>query len=412
MYRERLTELRLEHGERLPVITVSGDAPPVLTSVYTLTALRTGGRSPNTIAAHLRAIITARRWAHARGLSLEERMQEGRLLTLREVEDLVCALRSRQARRNDSHVVSSPAPDRRRAGGEALRRQAIKTAEGVDPAVAANRVRFVRDYLVWLAQHSSKPNATTEIKQMADSLTARAKGKADTIAAPRRGLDFDQREQLLKLVDPNSPANPFSYPPTQLRNSLIVRLLYASGGRRGEIAGVKIRDIDPKASTIAIHCRGDDPDDSRAAPPRAKTAAREVPIEPTLIRDLSNYVLDIRRVEPAAKHHPFLFVAHRGAKPGAPLSTRQIGKIFEVLSETLGFDVHAHLLRYTWNDRFSELQDAQKAPRAEAHEERVRAVLMGWSPKSKMPALYSRRHTARAADKAMRKLAGPLMSDE
>ena len=45
-------------------------------------------------------------------------------------------------------------------------------------------------------------------------------------------------------------------------------------------------------------------------------------------------------------------------------SRRFYGKIFEALSAVLDFDVHAHLLRHTWNDRFSEMQDARPGPRA------------------------------------------------
>ena len=137
------------------------------------------------------------------------------------------------------------------------------------------------------------------------------------------------------------------------------------------IAGLKVRDIDPKAATIAIHRRGDDPDDPRIAPPRAKTSARAFPCDTTLIHDLEDYVLHVRRNQLGAMRHPFLFVAHRGAASGAPLSVRQIGKIFEALSSVLGFHVHAHLLRHAKNDRCSEMQDTRPNVLVEAWEKGI-----------------------------------------
>jgi integrase len=410
---EQLIEVRLDGGERLPIIGRVDDAPLVMPTVYAVAMLRSGGRSPNTIAAHLRAIMIAHRWAGARGFSLEERMQGGVLLNEREIEDLTRVLRSRQdsLRLSDSGHEEVP-PARRSSGAEAFRRSSRAPAEGVDPGTSANRIRFVRDYIVWLARSSRKPGIGAEIDLMASRLSARARTWPDVHSAPRTGLDTDQRTRLLAVSDPASPDNPFSHPPTRFRNALIVRLLYATGARRGEVAGLKIRDIDPKAATISIHRRGHDPDDPRPNPPRAKTLSRAVPCDPVLIRDLSAYIVDVRRCETRSKSHPFVFVSHRGTGPGAPLSDRQIGKVFEVLSGVLGFDLHAHLLRHTWNDRFSEMQDARPDPKNEAAEERVRGVLMGWSPQSKMPARYSRRHIEKAAEDAMQTMSKGLILDE
>lgn len=209
LYPERLFELRLDGGERLPIIKAVGAAPPVMTTVYAVSMLRSGGRSPNTIAEHLRAIMIARRWAASRGLSLEERMQAGMLLSEREIEDIVRALRSRQREMPDAPEVEKPTPRKRRSGPESLRRVVGEAEGSVDPAVAAKRIGFVRDYLVWLARFARKHGIDVEITRMAAALSARAKVRSDTPTTPRRGLEADQRARLLALADPSSVENPF-----------------------------------------------------------------------------------------------------------------------------------------------------------------------------------------------------------
>ena len=147
---ERLVELRLDKGERFPSIAVEGAAPPVMTTIYTVSMLRSGGRSPNTIAAHLRAIMIARRWADGRGFSLEDRMRAGRFLAEPEIEDLVRTLRSRQQELHGgpSSGKRAPATSNRSSGDEYLRRLPKDKGPGLDTAEAAKRIGFVRNYLV------------------------------------------------------------------------------------------------------------------------------------------------------------------------------------------------------------------------------------------------------------------------
>jgi len=78
----------------------------------------------------------------------------------------------------------------------------------------------------------------------------------------------------------------------------------------------------------------------------------------------------------------------------------------------VGFDLHAHLLRHDWNNRYSEMCDADPRGRNDAKEEKVRNHLMGWTSDSKMAARYSRRHTKTAADKAMLKMSEGYIDDK
>ena len=61
---------------------------------------------------------------------------------------------------------------------------------------------------------------------------------------------------------------------------------------------------------------------------------------------------------------------------------------------------HPHVLRHTWNDEFSRLMDENKISPEREH--KLRAELMGWSPTSKMPSVYTRRHTKEQAKNILR----------
>ncbi len=78
---------------------------------------------------------------------------------------------------------------------------------------------------------------------------------------------------------------------------------------------------------------------------------------------------------------------------GAPLSLSAVNAIFAELRNAFNgeFDaVTPHVLRHTWNDRFSEIMDIAKV--SEAEEERMHSFLMGWAPTSKTSVNYTRRH--------------------
>jgi hypothetical protein len=77
---ERLIELRLDRGVRLPILATAGAAPSVMATVYAIAAMRTGGRSPNAIGEHRRAIMIIRRRAASGGVSAQEHLQAGMLV--------------------------------------------------------------------------------------------------------------------------------------------------------------------------------------------------------------------------------------------------------------------------------------------------------------------------------------------
>ena len=399
---EPVRKIPLPDGEFFPVLIQSRSAPALEPIRYAVAMLRNAGRAEPTIEAHMRAIAVAREWARSNGFDLESRMSSGVGLDLQEIESLSHALRAAQPESSEDRALPGNVHRLSRSG------KAVKppSAQGLlDPRTGANRVRFVAAYLDWLGRYSRAEGARQTLRATVEGLNERARVRAHRPSAPRKGLSAQQRERLFAVVDPASPDNPFRNPAVRHRNLAIVCCLDETGMRRGELCGLRIPDIDFAKLAISIHRRPPDPADPRRQRPMTKTGARLVPIRPELADVLFAYLSGARRTEPAARLHTYVFVAHAGRRPGAPLSPRSLGKVFGVLQDALGFALHAHLLRHTWNDRFSAAVD-RKAGRgdraAEATEERIRNFLMGWSPQSSMAPLYTRRHVERAAEAALK----------
>jgi integrase len=181
----------------------------------------------------------------------------------------------------------------------------------------------------------------------------------------------------------------------QKRNYLIILWLLRLGLRRGELLGLRVSDIDFVRGRVTILRRADDIDDPRTLQPNAKTLPRQLELDRELIELTEDYVLSDRLAFARARRHDFLFVA---SGTGLPLSLPSITKLFRVLSAQPAMQATplcAHLLRHTWNERFSEIVDLKGVP--EETEKRVRSYLMGWSDISKSAAWYTRRHVKKKA---------------
>ena len=402
---ELIRKIPLPDGELFPVLIQPRSAPSLEPIRYAVAMLRNAGRAEPTIDAHMRAIAVAREWARSNGFTLESRISAGVGLELREIESLSHALRAAQPASSADHALPGNVHRLSRSGKAVAPRGAHSPAALLDPRTGANRVRFVAGYLDWLARHSRAEGARQALRDTVEGLNERAKVRAHRPSAPRKGLSGQQRDRLFAVVDPGSADNPFRSPAVRHRNLAIVCCLDETGMRRGELCGLRIPDIDFGKLTISIHRRAPDPADPRRERPMTKTGARLVPIRPELADVLFAYLSGARRTEPAARGHAYVFVAHAGRRPGAPLSPRSVGKVFDALQDAVGFALHPHLLRHTWNDRFSAAID-RKATRgegtAEATEERIRNFLMGWSPQSRMAPLYTRRHVERASEAALK----------
>ena len=410
MSQYRVKTVVTSSGERLPMLVGSGGTPLWGATVFVLTELRTRNRAASTIENALRALMVFQIFLDRRKIDLVHRMSCGRLLDLGEIDDLVRICRLPVESWGEFYLEDeipklrnlAVSQERYRSRGVVLRHTEIVAA------FSATRLRCIRDYLKWsVANRISRLDGGSKVRSaleaasrfVTEGIEARLPpAKSRGVLIGREGLEPGVVSELLRVIDADSPDNPWQDEHSRRRNELIILWLYYLGLRRGEILGVRVADIDFRKGTVVIVRRADDKDDPRKRQPNAKTKAREIPLSSELLDMTSKYVMDFRGKLSGARRHGFLFVA---SNTGAPLSIPAFAKIFVVLREkcrNLPRNLFAHLLRHTWNDRFSEEMDRRGA--AEETEKKVRSYLMGWSETSGTAATYTRRHVRKKAEQA------------
>ena len=410
MARYRVKTVLTSDGERLPMLIGSDGSPVWGAMVFVLTELRARNRAASTIENTLRALMIFQVFLEQRGINLEQRMSSGRILGLDEIEDLVRVCRlpvedigdvGSKDRISELHS-SAVSLERYRS------RRMVQERREIVPAFSATRLRCIRDYLKWaVVNRMSRLDGNSEIRLALDAanrflvegIEARLPpAESRGVLSGREGLEPEVVSELLRVIQADSPDNPWHDEHSRHRNELIVLWLYYLGLRRGELLGVRVSDIDFRKGTVVIARRADDKNDPRRRQPNAKTRAREIPLASDLLEKTSNYVMTFRAKLSGARKHGFLFVT---SDTGRPMSIPAFSKIFVVLREkckNLPRNLFAHLLRHTWNDRFSEEMDRRGV--AEETEKKTRSYLMGWSETSGSAATYTRRHIRKKAEQA------------
>lgn len=410
--------VRRESGERLPMLVSKSGLPLFDPTLYALTELRARNRSTATIEQALRAIMVLTLVLDRLGVDLEARFAERKLLEDGEIEEVLrsCRLPLEALSREITDSVSGT---RKRASFERVRMAAIADEpREVDAGTAAIRAYYIAGYLRWRIDKELLKLSTTRDRPAHAELAARGdvmlRAFRNRAPAVRRGHGLSKRQglsegavaKLLGAIQPDSPENPWKGKHARERNRVIVRWLLDLGLRRGELLGVKVENIDFQAREVRIDRRADDPDDPRRNQPNTKTQGRLLPLSEELTRLTHRYITDHRRSAEGARRHPFLFVA---AKTGAPMTLSALNRVFAVLRREcpdLPDDFSPHVLRHTWNDRFSALMDKQNV--SEEAEKKMRSRLMGWSETSGTAAVYTRRHVQRKAREAALALQGQL----
>jgi integrase len=411
------------NGERLPLLVDSDSGVPLfLPTVYCVTTLRARAKAVNTIDQAVRAILLLHASANRQRIDLYARIGSGQALTLPEIDGLAADARAPMTvlagapLNGQSSELQSPHYVRARLECSRLSARGPEEVPQIGLAFTANRLRFIRDYLDWLYLRQLGKTPLVRARQMLDVARAQtlAMLEARIPAAGNKG-DLDAREgmspeavnKLRSVTEPESPENPWVRVHVRHRNRLIILWALYLGLRRGEMLGVRIDDIDFRKQEVTIRRRADDPNDPRRRQPNAKTRDRRLPLGPELVQLTEDYVMQHRKNEPGARRSSFLFVADR---TGRPLSISGMTKVYEALRvrhPDLVADFSWHVLRHTWNDRFSETMDARGIP--EEEEKKQRAYLMGWSDTSSTAANYTRRHIRNRARKASLELQESLL---
>lgn len=409
----------LESGERLPFLLNCDTGGPLFDpTVYALTELRARGRATATIDQALRAVMVLYTFLDSLGLDLDERLAEGRLLQLGEIDELAreCRL-PLEVIGQGAPPSSASLPRRLRPSSlEKVRSRSVPAQTELDPSSAALRLRYIRDYLRWVATdrllkltpgHPRHSALVRESEIVARVLSERVPSTAvKDFEEQRQGLAPECMIRLHEVIDRASPANPWRGAHARERNALLVNWLTQLGVRRGELLGVRIGNINFQTNEVRITRQADDPTDPRLHQPNTKTRGRLLPMDEDLVQLTHDYILNTRRKFEGARKHDFLFVANG---TGAPLSLAAVDKIFAALRSkcpALPPDLSPHVLRHTWNDRFSEVMDKNRV--SEDTERKIRARLMGWSETSKTAAIYTRRHTHKRAREASLELQSAL----
>ncbi|MBR8304697.1 MULTISPECIES: tyrosine-type recombinase/integrase [Burkholderia cepacia complex] len=392
-------------GERFPILVrVSSGVPLFDPTVFTLSQIRARNRASGTIEVVLRALMVLQLFCDQHQIDLTDRMRAGQLLEMGELDALVRLCRlpmSAIVARGDRNITTG----HRRAPVtlEGYRARATNGIEEVASDFAGVRIRYIRNFIEWLTdrlllsmdvQHPTRATLLDAKKLVVSGLTARissAKGRNN--ARSRRALDELAQERLWNVIEVRSTQNPWEGRHAKVRNELIVRWFMGLGIRRGELLGVKIGDVNIRTGEVFIARRADDSGDPRRCQPNTKTHDRTLPINNDLAQRTLKYIVEERRRYPAARKHPFLFVANGGA----PLSLRGLNEIFIALRQ-MPSDlpaIYPHILRHTNNYNFSKLSDEQGMdPEVE---KKIRSQMMGWSETSGTAERYTRRETERKA---------------
>ena len=382
---------RFRNGERHSVLSRLGGLPVHEVTLY-LAKYRKRGRATNTIHAVCVVLAFLYRELAKTNINLLERLRQGRFLTVPELNRLAEAAQYRvdnlayedANEQGDCQVI-----DIRRI--RIRRKAAVDEVKAVTVATQASRLRYIADFLEFMATYIG---ATLPARQRPD-LAHESAGALKSFLAQvprvsqraklgaREGLSKEDQDRLLRVIHPDSPANPWKRGFVRHRNWLIVVLLLATGMRRGELLGIQIGDLDQRIPKLRIIRRADAGEDPRRIQPNAKTNDREVELRPTIMRAVWRHIIQYRKKIKAARKYPQLIVAD----DGQPLSLKSIDKLFVQLREAcpdLPITLTSHVMRHTWNERYSE--QAELLGLTDAVEEKARNEQQGWADNSKSAA--------------------------
>jgi integrase len=338
-------------------------------------------------------------------VDLNVRLREFRLLELGELDELVS-----RCQWQIDHIIPNAAFDEKttsvRAEGKSARTK-LQDQRFVEPETAAIRLRYILAYLRWMTadrllkmgvRHHLYKEFSSLVQLCLGALAARVPRTSQrNTLTQREGLTEDSIALLEGSILPNSEKNPWTGVHPRLRNQLLVRWLKDLGIRRGELLGVRIRDINFQRNEVRITRHADDPDDPRKYQPNTKTKDRLLYLGEELAQLTRTYVSGARRQIKGARRHDYLFVTNGS---GQPLSLSAVNKIFKALRagvRGLPGDLSPHVLRHTWNDDFSAMVDNAKVKVSDADEQKMRSRLQGWSETSGTAMVYTRRHSRRKA---------------
>ncbi|MFJ3366603.1 tyrosine-type recombinase/integrase [Pseudomonas sp. NPDC086251] len=344
---------------------------------------------------YLAALKRVCEWESSRKIDLAMNFHNRKFLSAAEIDDLTSYLRASKSR-GKGEVISSTKYN--------------------------TYLSYASGYIRWLTQQVITDSNTDKVRNAVEEqhtmLLRRKRRRAGSRAGREQRivalkLPAETHNRLLDLFDsPFESLQQVRNSGARLRNVLMLRVLYETGMRFGELLSLKLRHFieagGGDSAYLDIERNHHDELDTRLNQPVAKTMGRRVPISKCLEEQLIEYrdnwraeILNVGFLEES-----FIFVVHRGGRsqgnalPKTSFSTglANLKQVFYALTP-----IHPHLLRHDWNYRFSQLADREGIP---FEEERViREQLMGWVPGSPMSRRYDSRHIEEKSNEIGRKIA-------
>lgn len=344
---------------------------------------------------YLAAIKRVCEWESIRNLDLVMCFHSRRFLSASQIDDLANYLRARKLG-GKGEVIGSPKYN--------------------------TYVAYSAEYLRWLAQEVITDYNTRDVRDAVEAqdtmLLRKKRRKAGSKSAREQfivaaRLSAEARNQLLDLFDQpfEDLRQPQDFGP-RLRNIVMLRVLYETGMRVGELLSLKLKNFieagGGDSAYLNIERNHGDAVDPRLNQPVAKTLSRKVPISEGLEEQLKDYRDNWRADVPRVgfSDEDFIFVVHRGGRSqGQALPQTAFGTGLTNLKQSYSAlkPVHPHLLRHDWNYRFSQRTDSEDMDFKEGRT--LREQLMGWVPDSPMSRIYNRRYIEEKAHEIGRKIA-------
>ncbi|WP_162419843.1 tyrosine-type recombinase/integrase [Microvirga brassicacearum] len=399
------------NGDEMNILLNANGSPAYWPNLYATQKLRNTRRSPRTIYNILRPIGMATDWMASQARDFSERMIHEDPLLFEETsilaDFLALSIRAQKdwLKVEPARTGSSPRPNVSNSLEKVRTSHKVMTEsprEHLSAAAAAANIRGVAGYLDWIYTLRKHPNRLANFdperqilaKEGLDHFrkqTPRVKASGDDDES-LWAMEFHHCLIIESIVLPGSEENPWADAFVKDRNYLIWRLFLETGARRGEIHNIKVSDFDLSKYRVTLRV--------------SKTIPRTVPYKPKTSALVHEYIeRHWRHLPKTARRAGYLFTSRDGDR----LSLRSINLLFQTLRSVapdIPNWVTPHTMRRTWNERFSEMIDAQTGDdkSTEEQERKIRNRLMGWTPQSKMAEKYLRRHTRRKADEISEKM--------
>jgi len=378
----------MDSGERYcHVIDRVSGLPEYYPTLFLTTQIRNHGDSFATMEAAASNLVVFLRFLERGGIDLERRLLQRDFFREHELD----ALRDFTQRRFEQVLAFIP------FGSVFTIDELAESGRPVSNGTQYSRLTTIARYLSWFARHllsDLSQEDAARINALVGQIKERRPVKRGRNGDPRdRSLNDQQLDALFQVIRIGSTLNPFSES-VQRRNRVMILLLYHLGIRGGELLNLRISDIDFAANQVTVARRADEKDDPRVREPNAKTLGRKIPLADSLSKEVHEYITKDRRLVGNARKNDFLFVTHKqGPTVGQPISKAGYYKVMAIVAAVSPqlYAVTGHMLRHSWNHKFSERMDASDKPFSEVQQEQVRSYLMGWKQASGTAATYNKR---------------------